>query len=63
MCHFFPGLIPESPVGFVGVVDPDTIEDKTYRPKASNDLQWFKVSYLISQNIPFILGGGGGEWG
>ena len=50
-------MIPKSPVGFVGVIDQDIIEDKTYTPRASNDLQWFKVSYLIQRLFHSIFRG------
>ncbi|XP_022110110.1 neural-cadherin-like isoform X2 [Acanthaster planci] len=44
LVYSFEGNIPESPIGVVGVSDPDTIEDKTYTPNLSETLkQYFRV--------------------
>ncbi|XP_072051982.1 LOW QUALITY PROTEIN: neural-cadherin-like [Amphiura filiformis] len=43
LVYAYEGSIPESSIGYVGVIDPDTIEDKTYIPKPNDDYKQFEV--------------------
>ncbi|XP_038077180.1 neural-cadherin-like isoform X2 [Patiria miniata] len=44
LVYSFEGNIPDSPIGFVGVSDKDTLEDKTYFPDLSDVYkQYFRV--------------------
>ncbi|XP_072014059.1 LOW QUALITY PROTEIN: neural-cadherin-like [Amphiura filiformis] len=43
LVYSYEGTIPESPIGFVDAPDQDVIEDKTYVPIDSPDLDYFKV--------------------
>ena len=59
-CHVscvFVGNIPTSPVGQVGVEDPDIIEDKTYTiPPGEEFPEYFSVSATVLPNTFFFLG-------
>ncbi|XP_071785719.1 neural-cadherin-like isoform X1 [Asterias amurensis] len=53
------GNIPTSPIGFVGVQDPDTIEDKTYSTKSDFPSEYFQVNEDTGQ-VTILAGTPGG---